>query len=184
MIDLEAFWTNRTCGELVNHQSTVIIDSQMKVEDACHVLSQSGVSSAPVYDNERKQYVGMFDYGDIVTFLLAIMGKEDIPEYETDLKEIIEKGLRMGPVPVHMISDLSLRNPFIYVLPEASLLEAVQFFAQGIHRIVVMNPDLSLKGILSQSSLVTHIVNHVSYIKIRLAFIQRIIILMEWMIVV
>jgi len=64
-------------------------------------------------------------------------------------------------VPI-VISDLSLRNPFVYVLPEASLLEAVQFFAQGIHRIAVMNLDLSLKGILSQSALVTYIAEHLA----------------------
>jgi len=159
-LDLEAFWTRRTCGNLVSGQTPVVIDSKMKVEDACDVLSQYGISSAPVYDNEKMQYVGMFDYGDIVAFLLAVMGKEEIPEYETDLREILQKGLRMGPVPVHMIADLSLRNPFVYVLPEAPLLEAVQFFAQGIHRIAVMDSDLSLKGILSQSALITYLVEH------------------------
>lgn len=160
-MDLEAFWTRHACGELVKNQETLIIDAKVSVEDACDLLAHHKISSAPVYEGEKKQYVGMFDYGDIVAFLLVVMGKEEIPEYETDLRDILQKGLRMGPVPVRMVSDLSLRNPFVYVAPEAPLLEAVQFFAQGMHRLAVMNPDFSLKGILSQSALLSYVVEHV-----------------------
>lgn len=164
--DLELFWRLHTCGELISKQTPVVIDSKLSVEDASDLLSEHNISSAPVYDYDKKVYVGMFDYGDIVAFLLAVMGKEEVPQYETNLRDILQKGLRMGPVPVHMVSDLSLRNPFVYVAPETPLLEAIQFFAQGLHRIAVINSDFSLKGILSQSGVLNYVVEQVGDSKI------------------
>lgn len=65
--------------------------------------------------------------------------------------------------------DLSQKNPFYSILPEATLLSAVEEFSYGIHRgklyyvytqlikffvykVCVLNPDGSIKGILSQST--------------------------------
>lgn len=43
------------------------------------VLLQNGISSAPVYDANKKIYVGMFDYGDLMTYILLLLKKMQVP---------------------------------------------------------------------------------------------------------
>jgi hypothetical protein len=85
------------------------------LEEACDILIQKNISSAPVYDstpsatttiNHRKSYIGMFDYGDLISYILIVLRKEFPPEDETTLevKELVKRALDGEQVPVKLAS--------------------------------------------------------------------------------
>jgi predicted transcriptional regulator len=61
------------------------------------VLIKNGITSAPVYDKKAKSYVGMFDYRDIVDYVLVVFRKKNmdtIPEDEQpEIHDIIRKAM-------------------------------------------------------------------------------------------
>ncbi|KAG1082688.1 hypothetical protein G6F42_022484 [Rhizopus arrhizus] len=74
-----------------------------------------------------------------------------------EIKDIVRRALEGEDVPVKLASDLSQKNPFYSIMPEATLLSAVEEFAYGTHRVCVLNPDGTIKGILSQSTVAKYI---------------------------
>ncbi|CAG8655101.1 7569_t:CDS:2, partial [Cetraspora pellucida] len=56
---------------------------------------------------------------------------------------------------------LSKKNPFYSVLPETSLLQVVELFGSGTHRVAVVDADGIIKGILTQSRVVNYFYENV-----------------------
>ncbi|KAI8981686.1 hypothetical protein BDF20DRAFT_420170 [Mycotypha africana] len=192
-------WTLTKASNLVEDQKVISIDGRLPVEEACNVLINNNISSAPVYDSQinkvstaiphPKSYIGMFDYGDVIAYILLLLentpqpppekGEEEgFPENLTqhhphnhqsqlkqenltfEIKNIMKYALDGQEVPVKFVSDLSQKNPFYSIMPEATLLSAVEEFAYGTHRVCVLNPEGSIKGILSQSTVVKYFYEH------------------------
>ncbi|KAF9362444.1 cell separation during budding [Mortierella sp. NVP85] len=152
-------WTMVKAGALVENQTLVTIDADAAVEDACEVLLQNGISSAPVFDKNRNTYVGMFDYGDLMTYILLLLKKMDVPDEEQtiEMRHLIQRTSESQTVPVRFASD-----PFCTVLAETRLGAVVHDFGTGIHRVAVMEADGTMKGILSQSSTLDYLMRHLS----------------------
>ncbi|CAO0799494.1 unnamed protein product [Mucor circinelloides] len=174
-------WTMVKASTLVKDQEVITIEGSLPVEEACNVLINNNISSAPVYDAQVKEvsdtsiiharsYVGMFDYGDVIAYILLVLQNMPPPgdeEEELDgkarenltfeIKDIVRRALEGEDVPVKLASDLSQKNPFYSIMPEATLLSAVEEFAYGTHRVCVLNPDGTIKGILSQSTVAKYI---------------------------
>ncbi|CAG8645746.1 5465_t:CDS:2 [Funneliformis caledonium] len=152
-------WTLIKAIELVANQKVIIIDGETAIEEACDILIKNNISSAPVYDNKTKTYVGMFDWADVMTYLLIVLKKKDILEQQqksdeeltSEFNDLLKLAIQCQPVPVKLASDLSNKNPFYSVYPETSLLQVVELFGSGTHRVVVVDADGNMKGILSQS---------------------------------
>ncbi|RUS27385.1 hypothetical protein BC938DRAFT_483322, partial [Jimgerdemannia flammicorona] len=175
-------WTMITAGSLIQNQHVVTIEASTPVEDACEILIKNNISSAPVYDVDvssipsspsspvgaikKLNYVGMFDYGDLITYLLIVLRKMDVPDGEQtlEIKELVRRALGGQSVPVKLASGayLSRKNPFYSILPEATLLSVVEEFACGTHRVCVMDANGEIKGILSQSTVVTYLHKNVN----------------------
>lgn len=86
---------------------------------------------------------------------MLLVLKKDHPLAETDdaqIKELIAKATISEPVTVKLTTDLSRKDPFMTILPEAPLTQAMEIFAKGIHRIAVVDGDGHMQGILSQSA--------------------------------
>ena len=137
----KSIWTETTCGSLVADQKVVTIDANLPVEAAAEVLVQNTVSSAPVYNKETKTFVGMFDYQDLVSYMLVLYKKNELKETEenVEMREIVRRAINSEPVSVKLVSDLSHRNPFYSVDDKTSLLEAMTVFGKGIQRVAVMD---------------------------------------------
>ncbi|CAO3684818.1 unnamed protein product [Rhizopus stolonifer] len=167
-------WSLIEASSLIKNQKVITIDGSLPVEEACNILINNHISSAPVYDVNVKEvtettivhpksYVGMFDYGDVIVYILLVLQKmtppSEDPENEAniEIKDIIRRASEGKVVPVKLASDLSQKNPFYSILPEATLLSTVEEFAYGIHRVSVLNPDGSIKGILSQSTVTEYL---------------------------
>ncbi|RKP09263.1 hypothetical protein THASP1DRAFT_14491 [Thamnocephalis sphaerospora] len=155
----EADWRTVQCGHLIEQQNLVVVDANASMEKACEALITHGISSAPVYDAAVKTYVGMFDYADLLTYILLVLKRAKVPQHETtkDVLKLVQQAAAEQAVPVRLASDLSRNNPFYSVMAESSLLQALEIFAQGTHRVAVMNQDGSMKGILSQSTVARYV---------------------------
>ncbi|CEI94059.1 hypothetical protein RMCBS344292_08282 [Rhizopus microsporus] len=168
-------WTMIKASSLIKDQKVITIDGSLPVEEACNLLIENNITSAPVYESKVKEvsettivhprsYVGMFDYGDVIAYILLVLqnmpppGDDEAQEsMNFEIKDIIRRAVEGREVPVRLASDLSQKNPFYSILPEATLLSAVEEFAYGIHRVCVLNPDGSIKGILSQSNVARYL---------------------------
>ncbi|KAF9580787.1 cell separation during budding [Lunasporangiospora selenospora] len=127
-------WTMVEAGKLVANQNVVIIDSNASVEDACEVLLKNKVSSAPVYDGQHKLYVGMFDYSDLMTYILLALRKMEVPpeDQTVHMRDLIQKTTMSQNVPVKLAA------------------------------VAVMDSAGDLTGILSQSSTLDYLMRHLS----------------------
>jgi hypothetical protein len=105
----------------------------------------------------------MFDYGDVIAYILLVLqnmpppGEDENQDYPREnltfeIKDIVRRALEGEEVPVKLASgkldfvgvlnkclpcfdiDLSQKNPFYSIMPEATLLSAVEEFAYGTHR--------------------------------------------------
>ncbi|KAF7726040.1 cell separation during budding [Apophysomyces ossiformis] len=162
-------WTMIKASGLIENQNVITIPASTPVEEACDILIQNNISSAPVYDDtvptetnnhnaivHPPSYVGMFDYGDLIAYILLVLHKtEQTSTFE--IRDIVQRALQGQTVPVKLASDLSRKNPFYSILPEATLLSAVEEFACGTHRVCVLEPNGTIKGILSQSTVVRYL---------------------------
>ncbi|KAG2218892.1 hypothetical protein INT45_007619, partial [Circinella minor] len=135
-------WCMIPAGTLLKAQKVVTIDGALPVEEACNILIKNNISSAPVFDSTKSatDYVGMFDYGDVIAYLLLVLldqvpGQSQQLEGETfEITDIIRLAIQGQAVPVKLASDLSQKNPFYSILPESTLLSAIEEFACGTHR--------------------------------------------------
>ncbi|KAL7317747.1 cell separation during budding, variant 2 [Mucor circinelloides] len=159
-------WTMIPASSLIQNQKVIEIDGNVSVEEACQVLVENNISSAPVFEGKEKgHYIGMFDYGDVIAYILLVLhrrpgqkGNDDLIDPESfEIKDIVHRALQGQKVPVGMASDLSRKNPFYSILHEATLLSAVEIFACGTHRVSILRPDGKIEGILSQSTVVKYL---------------------------
>lgn len=105
-------------------------EGSLPVEEACDVLINHNISSAPVYDAEVKtfseqpivharSYVGMFDYGDVIAYILLVLQNmpppgenEDENEYlNFEIKDIVRRALEGEDVPVKLASGKFFFSP-------------------------------------------------------------------------
>ncbi|KAI7858290.1 hypothetical protein BDC45DRAFT_457979 [Circinella umbellata] len=161
-------WCMIPAGTLMKEQKVVTIDGALPVEEACNILIKNNISSAPVFDSTKSatDYVGMFDYGDVIAYLLLVLldqvpGHSQRLEGETfEITDIIRLAIQGQAVPVKLASDLSQKNPFYSILPESTLLSAIEEFACGTHRVCVLDHSGGIQGILSQSTVVEYLYNN------------------------
>jgi len=118
-------------------------------------LSEWKVSSAPVWDEEQNQFVGLIDMADLVATVSTIIeAKVEAMEKSTltwDDHDIMAKQT------VGDLMDFSEQNPFQTIMESDPLVYALNMFSSNadIHRVAVFkseaNPDDNLVGLLTQS---------------------------------
>ena len=139
-LGLHDSWSVIHAADLVQGQEVIAIDADAPIENACEVLLIRGISSAPVYDRASNTFVGMFDYGDLLTYLLLVLKRARIPDTEQTgaIAELLGKAARAESISVRHASDLSRNNPFYSVIPETSLLQIAEVFGSGTHRCMLL----------------------------------------------
>jgi CBS domain-containing protein len=132
-------------------------------------LSQHHILSAPIM--EGVSFIGFFDYADAIAYLLTILSNKLLEQLSTiekgneSIKPIIHYILNQQPVPVRYVTDMSMRDPFYSLLPESSLLQALEILGRedGVRRVAITggSSGISLLGILSQSDIIRFLASHV-----------------------
>ena len=165
--------------------SVIVIDSKMTPLEASKILWSRDIMGAPVYDAEKKTYVGMFDVRDILSCVisahreyLAMLGRHkpgedtalphDIDGHRKAQGELIAKALqniKINAAPTSpgaiTVSYLAARNPMKAHTKGENLVEICkELEKRGTHRVGIIDSSSGTPvctGIISQSGLVDFI---------------------------
>jgi hypothetical protein len=99
--------------------------------------------------------VSTFDYNDLNTYLLVVVGLAKPDDDSLTLyNEIAAKARERAPIPLRDIQPIC-RKESLATLPSGERLSrAIEIFGSGIHRVLVTNQSSEVIGILSQLRLV------------------------------
>ncbi|KAJ8602451.1 hypothetical protein CTAYLR_001278 [Chrysophaeum taylorii] len=140
-------------ADILSHaqQVPVTIDADLNAAQASGVLAKHAISSAPVRSKDGG-FCGMFDFGDLAELLICGMQNNPKPlASDQNIDALLESGLSMSS-PVHLVSDLSKRNPLVAVKDTESVLDAVNVLVdRSIHRLCVFDEAGTFVGMLSFS---------------------------------
>jgi len=171
-MDIKTLLNQTQCCELIKGQIPVTIDSSKSVEEGCKELVEHQFTSAPIIDKKTGKIVGILDYRDLVAFILLVFPKdkddknnEIFLDYDrgAKIKYIVENGAKLSQedennkLSIHLLADLSTKNPTTTLLYSSPVSKAVEIFSNGIHRLILVKEDGSLFGILSQSDVVKYL---------------------------
>jgi CBS-domain-containing membrane protein len=120
-------------------------------------LSEWKVSSAPVWNDGKKEFVGLIDMADLVaTVSTVIEAKVEAMEKTTltwDDRDIMAKQT------IEELMDFSEQNPFQTVMDSDPLTYVLNMFSSNtdLHRVAVFNSEDKLVGLLTQSRMLEFI---------------------------
>lgn len=74
------------------------------------MLITNRISSAPVYDATSHTYIGMFDYTDLLTYVLLVLKRARISEQENtkEVLRLVQQAAAEQAVPVRLASGKHL----------------------------------------------------------------------------
>ncbi|AET38591.1 uncharacterized protein Ecym_3079 [Eremothecium cymbalariae DBVPG len=146
-------WQHIELCELVEQNKLVFIEAEMSVEEAFNTLVRHNLTSLPVEQFSGDMDCVTFDYNDLNSYLLLVLGKISVAD-----EDITRKCQSGQPVPVGRIVKLTPKNPF-YKLPETENLSTVMgILGSGVHRVAITDPSTTtIRGILSQRRLTKYL---------------------------
>jgi len=144
----------------------IIVKSTETPLDGFKKLLEHNILSAPVYDVSTRKYTGFLDMRDLVSFVVFV-DDDQKSEFPSNLNEIILRGCKLFKQPSDGVTCtyLSRRNPFQAVSPNDSLLVVCEMLAKGLHRVPVVDSTGNVVNIISQSSIVGFLNQHLASLK-------------------
>lgn len=107
---------------------------------------------------EATSAVGTFDYADLNSYLLLAAGLTHPDEaHQASYEELAKKAHHGVPIALRDVKKFGMaKEPLIKLPASANVLDAVEIFGGGVHRVVVVNEsnDQEVVGIFSQFRLV------------------------------
>ncbi|KAJ7167317.1 hypothetical protein C8R43DRAFT_984858 [Mycena crocata] len=140
-------WRKVLAKELIDLR-IVEVDGETSVEDACDILLSEKIACLAVKAAEADPdpYVGLFDFADVNAFLtLAATRHTHLRDDLLDNSRVnaIVSAARAGRVPIHLVSNLSEKNPLESLPDSASILSLLEVFSRGAHRVLISSSDPS-----------------------------------------
>ncbi|KFZ13298.1 hypothetical protein V501_03759 [Pseudogymnoascus sp. VKM F-4519 (FW-2642)] len=150
-------WRSIEIGELVTAEDVRFVETNTSVEEATNILITSGSPRVVLIreDAESSTACGTFDYGDLNAYLLVVLGLgSPDPEMIETYTEIARKGREGVEIPLGDVVSLAKKAPLVTLEESESLSAALEFFAGGVHRIIVVKDGTQdVVGVLSQFKL-------------------------------
>jgi len=143
-------------------ESVIVIDSKENLHDAFQKLLDNNILSAPVHDKEKNEFIGFLDVRDLVSFVVFVYDEQKVTD-NTRLRDLIQHGTGQFKMPTTdgvTVSYLARRNRFVSVATDAPLERVSELLAKGVHRVPVLNPQGKVVNVVSQSSIVKYLADH------------------------
>ena len=158
-------WAEILLYDLVESNKLVFIDKSYSVKKAFETLSYHNLTSLPVSDSpDSMESCLTFDYSDLNTYLLLIMDKISMNEFNIDTNDAeyiqyvqnqIKKAKKGEEVSVDFIINLNPKNPFIKFKELDCLYNVMESLGNGVHRVAITDPmNDNIVGILSQRRMI------------------------------
>ncbi|KAI8900487.1 hypothetical protein BC833DRAFT_581847 [Globomyces pollinis-pini] len=169
---LHQLLTTYTCEHLISDDSPlksalldysygpklpITLDSTLSMKDACDVLAKNRISSAPIFDNNSKTFLGQLDYFDLVAHILKVLTTISIDDRANSMTmgDIFKKE-NSTALP---LSGITTYHPLVVIQKSAPLLDLLdEFVRANAHRVAVFD-GTTFMGIISQSALAAVIVS-------------------------
>jgi len=142
-------WETVLAKDLVDGP-VIAIDGEMSVDDACATLVSKNIDCLAVKSAEStaESIVGLFDFADVNAFLilaanLHALSPDFINSYPTVKAIVNAANGGAGRVPVRLVCNLSEKNPLSTLPSTATLIDLLELFAKGIHRVLIRAPASS-----------------------------------------
>jgi len=136
------------CGSLINKKldRPIVLDCSMTIADATEILSHYSISSAPVYNPNTQKLDSLFDFRDVCGLFVDSLDNKDIHiDHKTEFRSLIQD------ITVENAKKTSQYHDFYAIESNQSLLNALPFFGNGVHRFAVIDENDAFKGVISQS---------------------------------
>jgi len=124
----------------------------LKILSSMLLLSKGHVSSVPVYDSAAKTVGGMIDMLDIVSFLVGIFPSCE-QFLENGSKALMRERVRSILNASNHVTSLSVQN-------HVKLFDIIDLFAEGFHRLAIVDDHHLPLKILSQSAVNSFFLAH------------------------
>ncbi len=99
--------------------------------------------------------ISTFDYNDLNSYLLVVVGLAKPDEEHVDLyREIAKKAQAQQAISLREIQELCRKEELVSLSADSTLDKAIETFGSGIHRILVTDPNKEVLGVLSQLRLI------------------------------
>ena len=119
------FFMAHTAYELIPESGRVIVlDADLTLKQAFHALYEQRISSAPLWDNIRRQIVGMISPSDFIV-LQRLFSARGAGAAELDIERQTIRGLRESAMPEGFV------RPLLFCEPSDSLSSCVMTLTQG-----------------------------------------------------
>jgi len=142
--------------------SIVVIDGKDNLYDAFQKLLDNNILSAPVHDKEKNEFIGFLDVRDLVSFG-DVGNDEQKVNGNPRLRDLIQHGTGQFKMPTTdgvTVSYLARRNRFVSVGSDAPLSRVSELLAKGFHRVPVVDAQGKVINVISQSSIVKYLADH------------------------
>jgi CBS-domain-containing membrane protein len=149
------------------HKEVVEVLVSMTPVQAAQELWKHKVIGAPVWDEEKKKYIGFFDMRDLLSTVVASHKEEQEAALSKGKDYILTRWFQKtrgesSKAGVFTVSYLAARNPFVSLTDDATLMEVCKVCAdRHCHRVPIVDHTTGkCTRILSQSVLVKYLVEH------------------------
>jgi len=124
------------------------------ISSALKTLATNEITSAPIFDQESKTFLGFVDVLDLAVFIARVYNENSQKHpHLYDPKELTQYFLR----PVSEVLNASQRDPFLPVDSSWTLDTLVTYFLKwGIHRVPVITHN-TISGVISQSDVIQYL---------------------------
>ncbi|KAF7502912.1 cell separation during budding protein [Endocarpon pusillum] len=150
-------WRTVNVAELVSPEDLKFAEVNTGVEVATNLLIDSGAPVLLIRESPSSRSVtGTFDYADLNAYLLLVVGLAQPDEgHIEDFRELARKARTGAVIPLKDVKDLGRKEPLVKLPNTASLIQAIETFGSGVHRVIVVEERTDeVVGILSQSRVV------------------------------
>jgi len=130
-------WKEVNARELIVSPSIFSVDEETSVEEACDALLSEDILCLAVKSRSSDSYTGLFDFSDVNAFLTLAATRHILPPEELREKPRVDQivaAAKAGRVPVHLVSNLSEKNPLETLPWDGNILSLLAVFSRGTHR--------------------------------------------------
>jgi len=143
------------------YQPLIYINENTTVVQCLNLLASKNILSVPVYDQSKKNWIGIIDVYQIMTYIAFSGSKADDT---ITLESVLDKVKLNVPV-VEILGITGKREndviKSLWELPvHAPLLKVMEYLGKGIYRILVTDSEIPLSRLITQTDMIRFIHKH------------------------
>ncbi|KAG2008622.1 hypothetical protein CC2G_014035 [Coprinopsis cinerea AmutBmut pab1-1] len=155
-------WKSVVARDLIDSR-IVTIGAETSVEEACDRLLSEDIPCLVINNTleeagGQQRWLGLFDFADVNAFLTLAATRHTFSLDGSDgdpRRDKIIDAAKAGVVAVHLVSNLSDKNPLICLDYDATVVSLLEVFSRGNHRVLIRgeSEDVDCLGIVSDRGL-------------------------------